>query len=290
MAKKCLVTTLKSTFNNDNLLTRDEFIIHNVTSIDNFRILSGVEGGKATIMGDGYFVINGTHTKEYNTETGDDVELVCNGEVNIKVNKKKNVTFVRIPHFYMEDFANVANLKTIEGTSFSGDIGSFENTKITRYAISGSDVYGDISKLPAGAINCMVRFTAVTASNLGAFVASAADSANIYILLTGNQALTGTIEGIVDACVDAGRVNKTIILSLRDTSVTFGGSNNFTRSAEPSSGARLKWTDKTHITYQCGSDDDVSNPNLNIDIWAKGATSEQISIWESQGNTVHVVS
>lgn len=286
----CLLTKLKATVDNDNLLKEDEFIIHGVTSTSAFRIISGVSGGKATILGDGYFDVSGTHTKEYSTETGTEVSIVCNEPVDIKVNKKYNVYYISVPNFYMEDYAWCTSLETIQALFYSGNIESLEHTSLYRCAITGKDVYGDISKLPAGGSQIWIRYTAVTASNLATFVASTRDANDTIILLTGNQAITGSIEEIVSACVDANRVNKTITLSIRDTQVTFGGSDACSKAAELYSDAMLKWTDKTHIIFQCGTDADVEDPTKTIDIWAKGASSEQISIWESENNIVHIVS
>lgn len=51
---------------------------------------------------------------------------------------------------------------------------------------------------------------------------------------------------------------------------------------------RLKWT-ASSIYWQDGTDTQVADSSINVSIYAQGVSQEQISTWQSQGNTVYVV-
>lgn len=289
----CLVTKLKESVDNPSLLKIDEVMFHNVGS-GNFtiRVNSNTGPSVATIIGDGYFDESGTHTTSHEfTNTIVSVPFVGDGNANIKCSNKGNINYLNAQGLNFADLKYLTELATLYGANHYGDIANIHLTKIKSLTTSGSGVYGDLAMLPTGGTQWQIRITNVTCSNLGAFVAGTKDQADVVILLSTNPLVTGSIESVVSACVDAGRTNKTIIFSIFRTGITFGGTTDAANTPEPTSySPRLKWTDKTHITLQFGIDADVEDTSKNIPIFAKGATAGQISTWESQGNTVHVVS
>lgn len=290
---KCFVEQFNAAVENPALLGLDDVMFYSVKSGAFKAVPTTGNTVRATVVGNGYFDISGSHVTTYDFVSGSpEVTLVSDG-ASIKCNNRDKIYNLKIPNINFESCKYLSSLAYMSIIEMRGNIEYLHGTNMPGATIAGLDVYGDINQLPTNnkQSNWLIRNTDCHSTDIGAFFSSFKDvsSSSLSVLLSGNIKITGTIEGIVSACVDAGRVNKEIKMSVYKTSVTFGGSTDISNATEVSFSI-LKWTDKTHIIYQCGSDADVADSSKNIQIFAKGATAEQISTWESQGNTVHVIS
>lgn len=284
----CVITKLKESVNNPALLKLDEVLFSNLLS-GKFSVKAENLTVRATVVGDGYFDIDGTHVSYYDFITSSpDIDFVSNG-ASIKCNHKEAIYYIKCTGLNFRDVEYLTSYEYGSIPQSYGDIGYFSNTSVYKLQIGGENVYGDLNHLPSNMQQVWVRDSQATATDIGAFVASTKDRSNVDIEVDGSPNITGSIEDIVSKCVDAARINKVLTLVIKNTGITFGGSEDAANTAILGDSI-LRWTDKTHITFQGGSDANVADSSKNVHIFAKGATAEQISAWESQGNTVHVIS
>lgn len=291
MANDCLVTKLKGVVNNDNLLKIGEGIIEVNNSYPFQMSLGGVDG--TLTMMDGV-TVNVGGSEVTTVALGDIAGTFPAGTYRIKISGKYGLTTFADYYQYGVSVFKIPvdmikyspNMATLGFVYVDGDIKAIKELHNLQtfnvYDISG--VVSDLSVLLNNNVG-LNDFMIVSQNFAGNLVDLAAVTKNIGVSFKSTN-VNGDIRNLVSAWRAAGITEKDMKFTLyNNMHITFGKYANFgTNNREQ----HLKWT-ASSIYWQDGTDTQVADSSQNIEIYAKGVSQEQISTWQSQGNTVYVI-
>lgn len=288
MANTCLVTRLKAAIQNDDLPLFDTIKLSSVSSTATaensyrIRLIAANEGVVIKVNGNGYFATTFANLSD---------ETKRMTETTVTSSSGKNLFFAKGDYdVFIQNAHNIVSL-IAEGNSsnrsvFKLNLSELKNNPgIITLQANQSSVYGDINDIPSTLTDFMVAATPTVTGNFNTVASRVVFSNRIYISGTG---ITGSIEGLVAGQVaqgvTEGNLNVRGILGV----LTFGG---IIQNASVI-GERLEWNGTDRILVGCLTSSSI-NPPASMDdanvIYAKGATSSEISAWETAGKTVVVV-
>ena len=287
--ENCLVTKLKGVVNNDNLVKIGEYKMHvNVDSATDVKIVGS--DGTITILGNNnyYFTKNGQQTKtiEYSSVAA----TWPAGEYDVLFTNKYSVTICDGANgIDLEVFSFSDRLNYISASNAHGDI-TFLNGKTLGlgFSLDGTNnfnVTGPLSAIASATKNAPVtfQFTSIVGD-----IALLGNTGSKPISVVQSPYITGSLEGLVAALTSdpinpfTNGTKKTYIAG---SSVTINGQVNKVLNED----TKLIMEDATHWYYPSMANDKIDNPIYNVTIYAKNPTSEQISAWEANNNTVVVL-
>lgn len=290
MANKCLVTRLKAAIQNDDLPLFDTVRLNAVTKTStartsNFRLGITIESDSEVTVrvdGDGYFA---------NTfaELSDETKRMTSVKIS---STTKNLYFKNGTYnVYLQEAHNLRSIN-IEGYSSSGDGSLFHLNLaelvnapgLTMLRASQSTTYGSISYLPSTINDLMVNksYGEIT-GDITAIANKCILSNRLWIEGTG---ISGSIEGLVAGQVsqgveeytsykyDGGNLSSTLLAK----TLTIGGISPVVNISY------VSWSGNNRII--CADNVELNSATT---IYAKGATSSEISAWEAAGKTVVVI-
>ena len=289
MANKCLVTRLKAAIQNDDLPLFDTIKLHSVSSTTNYeaayrlKLSTANEGVVVKVNGNGYFATTFANLSD---------ETKRMTETTMASSSIKYLYFAKGD--YDVFIQNAHNIVTLGGEGslpdnrnvFELDLAELKNNPgIVSLQSSQGSTYGDINNIPSTLTDVMVAATPTVTGNFNTVASRVVFSNRIWISVTG---ITGSIEGLVAGQVaqgaTEGNLNVRGILGV----LTFGGIIQRTSII----GERLEWNGNDRILVGCLTSSGI-NPPASMDaadvIYAKGATSSEISAWEQAGKTVVVI-
>lgn len=290
--ENCLVTKLKGVVDNDNLIKIGEGIIKVVNAHNSFKMSIGCADGTLTMMDGATVNIGGSEVTT--VALGDITGTFPAGTYRINISGKYGLT--TFADYYLYGISNFKipvdmikyspNMTTLGFVYVDGDIKHLKelhNLQVfSVYDISG--VVSDLSILLNNNVS-LNSFMIVSQNFAGNLVDLAAVTKNIDVSFK-NTNINGDIRDLVAAWRAAGITEKDMNFTLyNNIHITFGEYANF---GSNSTQQRLKWT-ASSIYWQDGTDAQVADSSLKVEIYAQGVSQEQISTWESQGNTVFVV-
>lgn len=284
MSNKCLVTRLKAAIQNDDLPLFDtvkfEVISDTSTQANNWRIGLSVhdaeEGIVVKVDGNGYF------TNAY-ADLSDETKRMT--QTTISSTAFKNLYFAPGPYnVYVSNAHNIKDI-SIEGVNKSCiklDLTELRNcNNLLSLRASQGRVSGAISNVPSTMNDLMFRLCTDVYGNIKDIAYRCIFSERLWIQ---NSGITGRVEDLVAGQVSQGVDTYTSRLfgnfgSIRTgTNLTFGGT---TPTVEFH---YFSWSGTSRIIAA-----DVTPIENATTIYAKGATSEEISAWETAGKTVVVI-
>ena len=289
--ENCLVTKLKGVVNNDNLLKIGEGIIKVIDRKVPFQMTIGGTDGILTMMDGKTVNVGGS---ELTTVALGITGTFPAGTYRIKISGKYGLDSLADYYQYGTDelkipvdmIAYSPNMTHLGFVYVDGDIKALKELHNLQtfkvYNISG--VVSDLVVLLNNnvGLNDFMIFSQNFAGNL---VDLAAVTKNIGVNIKDTN-ISGDIRDLVAAWRAAGITEKDMGFNLYNNRyITFGEYSNFGINNRQQ---RLKWT-ASSIYWQDGTDTQVADSSQNIEIYAQGVSQEQISTWESQGNTVYVV-
>ena len=188
------------------------------------------------------------------------------------------------------DIAYLSNLTLLEklylqGTNISGDIANLANmTSLIELTMSNCEnVSGDIS---AFANMRDLTFLLCNGTSISGNIESLGNLTSVTEFVLHKTNVTGTVEGFVEGQVAAGRTSCALPIHFHSlTSLAkFGGVK---RETDPNIFNYISWESTSKIVVYVGTNSGYNNATT---VYAKGATSEEISAWQSAGKTVVVIS
>lgn len=294
MVNKCLVTKYKSRAVSEDLLRINEMRIHNsLTSEGNNSQIFG-SSGTATILEDGFFftvIETGARVKTFNVLNSKPVKMPA-GNYTIQISDKYNLTILR--GYVNVDLTDIqySNIAIIEGVyGLIGDISVLKNMKnLTIFESYSSDkIFGDFNILAQ--VPTLTKFSIMDCPNITGTINNYPSAyknmwdANFNnsngLINFRNTGITGSIEELVASAKNAGHNSGFVNICLfQCKGVTFGtyDGNSFANDR-----CMLKWDNDSIFYYQ-------GQPNNFTTVFAKGASSSQISDWRNAGKTVYEIS
>ena len=309
---RCLITKLKEAATGGDLpkvgrLTIGAVLNSNADSDSQTIILRVVEGGSAivTTTGNGYFALSYDGLEEpsqrltryvvENSDTNQSLYFSAQGGYEIYIDNKYDLTRFSLGNngtgvhtsfeFNIEDLEYCTNLTNIQclypGTKITGDISHLSRlVNLTGLAIVGGSPSANVTPI-TGDISSISNLTKLCSLPTGT-------SGNQLILYGTN--VTGAIEDFVAGQVANGRTNSPSVgIRVRgwQYQMTFGGTTHSDVGTFTAYN-RLIWEGTSRIFLKLGTSSYTSTDMTTI--WAKGATAEEISAWETAGMTVYVIS
>ena len=212
------------------------------------------------------------------------------------------------------DIANLANMTSlielqIDDSNISGDIANLANmTALKKLTLSNAkNIIGDIANLAN--MTSLIELTMSNCENVSGDISAFANMRDLTFLLCNGTSIsgnieslgnltsvtefvlhktnvTGTVEGFVEGQVAAGRTSCALPIHFHSlTSLAkFGGVK---RETDPNIFNYISWESTSKIVVYVGTNSGYNNATT---VYAKGATSEEISAWQSAGKTVVVIS
>lgn len=306
----CLVTKLKSSVNNDDLLKLGEMRIKvkknsNLTTPKQQSIKFQANGGQIAVYttGPGYFVTYSedklNNVDEHMTyidipsNLGSITLFFANDDYEIRIlnkyemtslefnsaNNAYNMSLFELDLNDAEYLTNLHNLK-INYSYSTGDIKSLKNLDIHKLKIDNCpNIYGNINDLN---ILSLVTFNA---------------SDNIYVNLNAFDANTKLVElttnpdkcfGNIDTYVANQRIAGRKEMTLDNPLYLWGIVNSLWFGSEkinvPNNSAFITWTESKIVIY-CNV---FNNPASAPIIYATGVTDEEVAAWENEEKTVYI--
>lgn len=290
--ENCLVTKLKGVVNNDNLIKIGEGIINVINRPIPFQMTFSGTDGMLTMMDGKTVNVGGSEltTVAFGNITG----TFPAGTYRIKISGKYGLTTFADYYQYgvlefkipVDMIAYSPNMVTLGFVNVDGDIKALKKlTKLQTFSVYNiSGVVSDLSVFLNNNVS-LNGFAIVSQNFAGNLVDLAAVTKNIGVSFKSTN-VNGDIRNLVAAWRAAGITEKDMEFVLyNNIHITFGEYANF---GSDNRQQRLKWT-ASSIYWQDGTDTQVTDSSQNIAIYAQGVSQEQISTWQSQGNTVYVV-
>ena len=212
------------------------------------------------------------------------------GEYDVLFTNKYSVTICEGANgIDLEVFAFSNRLNYISASNARGDI-TFLNGKTLGlgFSLSGTqnfNVTGPLSAIASATKNVAVKiqFTSIVGD-----IALLGNTGSKTISVVESPYITGSLEGLVAALTSDPInpfTNGTKKIYIAGSSVTINGQVNKVLNEE----IKLIMEDATHWYYPSMANNKIDNPIYHVMIYAKNPTSEQISAWEANNNTVVVL-
>lgn len=215
----CLVTKLKGTVNDEELLKIDEFKIEKTVNSDwdNFSqtllIKSSNSDIHLRIIGDGYFTNqagteNNGKTYTISPTGNNETFYVSNGNFIIAVDNKYNITRLNLytggneyPHSKnlvggLEALRYMTSIRQLEvsGSSLYGDVEALSGlTNLVKVELGSTDVYGDISVFSGKALTTLLLMDSKVSGNL-----SSISGLTALVRLTVSSYVSGDLETLLN--------------------------------------------------------------------------------------------
>lgn len=287
MANKCLVTRLKAAIQNDDLPLFDTIKLEVVSSAtstaNNYRLGLSVhdtnEGIIVKVDGNGYFA------NAY-ADLSDETKRMT--QTSIFSGSTKNLYFANGP--YNVYISNAHNIKSIniEGATktnrsvFRLNLGELKNSPgIKTLSASQTNTYGSISDLPSTINDLMLTECGNVVGNINLVANKNIFSGHLWL---GDTGITGSIEDYVAGQVSQGVEEYTSFLYNTLSSIIFRKNLTIGGVAPDVEIRYLSWSGTNRIICS-----DTAKLDTATTIYAKGATSEEISAWRQAGKTVVVI-
>lgn len=285
MANKCLVTRLKAAIQNDGLPLFDTIKLQaterSSSNTQTFKL--GVrtyeDGITIRVDGDGYFA-------NAFADLSDETKRMTETTV-IQQNSTRSFYFKSgVYNVYIQNAHNL-RLISIEGqlrtnlNFFRLDLTELKNNPgIKTLQANQSNIYGNIGDIPSTVTDLMILDSPAVYGNIRDM---ATKSVFVRVWL-GGTLVTGSIEDFVAGQVSQGAEEYTSYLIGKFSSTLFGKNLTIGGTSPSVDICYLSWSGTNRI---------IAADKTPIDdattIYAKGATSEEISAWETAGKTVVVI-
>lgn len=293
--KNCLVTKLKGVVDNDNLVKIGEYKMHIslANNVANSKINGS--GGTITILGNNnyYFTQNGQQVKTISYSNT--VFTWPAGEYDVLFTNKYGITICeRVEGFDLDVLSFSKGLTYIGSQNNArGDLSFLKDKHLpTGLAINvastgtNKGLTGSLSSIAPAVknVNVILSTTSITGD-----IALLGNTGNKQISVVYSRYITGSIEGLVEALV-SDPINpftsgtKNVLIA--GSGVTINGKV----QSIANEAIKLVMEDPTHWYYPSKSNDNIDNPNIQVTIYAKNPTAEQISAWEANNNIVVTLS
>lgn len=283
-----IITRLNAVVQNDKLPIFDTIKLPSVTStatssnVYRIRVTTADDGIILKVDGSGYFATTYANLSD-ETKRMTEVAISSTSQKSYFFSKGDYGVFIQKAH-------NLREL-TLEGQGsslcvFRLSLSELRNNPgITILQANQSTVYGDVRDIPSTIYDFMVAGCSNVTGNIDDVAKRVHFTKRLWISSTG---ITGSIEGLVAGQVAQGATSGSLNVRGILGVLTFGGIIQRTSVI----GERLEWDGNGRILVGCltssGANPPASMDNANV-IYAKGATSSEISAWEAAGKTVVVV-
>lgn len=289
----CLVTKLKSAVANDNLLKIGEYKMHINLSKNAEDVKFLGSGGTITILGSNnyYFIQDGQQKKTIDYSNTKAATWPA-GEYDVLFTNKYDALkgCERAREIDLEIFTFCDSLITITTLGNArGDVTFLNGKTLTLgFQVTGSNNYGVIGPLSAITSATSNNLITLSYTSIVGDIALLGNTGSKNISVVQSPYITGSIEGLVAALV-SDPVNPftsgTKRVLIAGSGVTINGEAGKIKEEL----TFLVMEDATHWYYPSMSNDKIDNPIYNVTIYAKNPTSEQITAWEANNNTVVVL-
>lgn len=282
MENICIIKKLGNVVNDDKYPKVGEIIVNVKTATTKIVRIEGSQGS-ITLVGEGTMTrSDGQSGKTFGF--GSNNITIPAGEYKLLITNKYDITYFRVPFVDLNSVSYMINATNNTLEYCKGDISNFKNhNTLGTFIISGNDVYGNLDVVASKFVTACYLDISNTA--IKGQVSSLGNITNGTVYLTNCIGINGSIESLVSVLTSklaSGRIG----FRIYGTSITFGG----TIPALHGGNSFLVWESANVFWYQEGTDAQIADTSTNVHIYAKGVSASQISTWESQGNTVHVIS